>query len=99
MKSLHTDAPPAKRPVPEVWGKLFGKGQAVLDGSGRVGAVVLAAAGTSLGIPAGTFAWVWAAKQPRQAAMATNADKPLPPHSTRRLIAAQHSLVAQPKRR
>jgi hypothetical protein len=56
MKSLHSDDPPARRPVPEVCGKLLGNGQALLEGSGSGADGVLAAAGRSVGIPGGTFA-------------------------------------------
>src|SRR5436305_14883290 len=72
MKSLQSDAPPARRPAPEVWGNVLGKGQAVLEGSGSVGGVALAAAGTSLGMSAGTVAEAVPAWRQSAAAMATS---------------------------
>src|SRR5579862_2661061 len=78
MKSLHSDAPPARRPVPEVCGKLFGKGQAVLVGSGRVAGAWLAAGGTSVGIPFGTPALATGAAAPKQAETPRIAHQPLP---------------------
>jgi hypothetical protein len=53
MKSVHREAPPAKRPVPDVWGNVLANGHAAVDGSGSAGAGSLAAAGTSVGKPAG----------------------------------------------
>ena len=68
MKSDHSDAPPSRRPAPEVCGNVLGNGQAVVAGSDSVGGESLAAAGTSVGIPAGT----WAANPlPGAPAMAT----------------------------
>ncbi len=75
MKSLHSEAPPASRPVPEVCGNVFGNGQAVLDGSGSVGGVALAAAGTSLGMSAGTLAAAVPAWRQRVATTATAAPR------------------------
>src|ERR1700744_2167340 len=60
MKSVHSDAPPDSRPWPEVCVKLEGNGHAVEEGSGSAGSGVEAAAGTSLGMPEGT----WAAATP-----------------------------------
>src|ERR1700759_1153767 len=71
MKSVHSDAPPARRQGPDVCGNVLGNGQAVADGSGRLGAGVLAGAGTSDGIPFGTWAAASAAPCHRQAATAT----------------------------
>ena len=70
MKSVHSDAPPASRPVPEVCGKVLGNGHAVGEGSGSAGAGVDAAAGTSVGIPAG----IWAAGRPPLPATAQRRD-------------------------
>ena len=56
MKSVHSEAPPASRPVPEVCGKVLGNGHAAGEGSGSDGAGVDAAAGTSEGIPVGVWA-------------------------------------------
>src|SRR5579872_2956739 len=78
MKSLQREAPPANRPVPEVWGKLFGKGQAVLDGSGKAAGAWLAAGGTSVGIPLGTPAVAAGAAAPKQAETPRITHQPLP---------------------
>ena len=61
MKSVHSEAPPASRPVPEVCGNVLGNGHAVGEGSGSDGAGEAAAPGTSVGIPAGIWALAVAA--------------------------------------
>src|SRR5437588_8653664 len=93
MKSLHNDAPPASRPVPEVCGNVFGNGQAVDDGSGSGAGCQLPAGGTSLGIPLGTVAAAGTAA-PTKTAPATSH-----PPSRRRLIGTQHTYRAPHVRR
>src|ERR1700761_7997628 len=78
MKSVHSEAPPASRPVPEVCGKVLGNGQAVLDGSGSGAGAWLAAAGTSVGIPLGTPACATGTPMARHAPADKIAHQPLP---------------------
>lgn len=88
MKSVHSDAPPLSRPVPEVCGNVLGNGHAVGEGSGSDGAGADAAAGTSVGMPAGTWALAVAAPWHAQ----TTATNVIPNPTTRSLLTVRGTI-------